>query len=82
LFAPPVDEFELVVIDVTVPVDLPSGPQLLLCLHGELTVEGREGQVSAREGQAVVAGERDGSLIVRGTGRVVVGRSASASVEG
>jgi mannose-6-phosphate isomerase len=81
LYAPPVDEFELVVADVTGPVDLPAGPQVLLCLHGELTIEGDQGQVTAREGQAVVAGDRDGRLSVRGSGRLVVGRGAGTLAE-
>ena len=85
LFAPPVAEFELVVTDVADrSAEFTAGAQVLLCLTGEVTVRTAGGQETVvPAGRAIVAGDRDGAIVVEGRGRVVVGRSAGeASAEG
>ncbi len=76
LFAPPVDDFALALVQTSVDhpegVALPaSGHRLVLCTHGEVeVVDERGGRERLRRGDSVYAGPDDGVLRVVGDGEV------------
>jgi mannose-6-phosphate isomerase len=75
LLAPPVEEFELSVCAVEEPRDVtvPSAPQIVLCLDGD--VEATAGaRTSLSRGQSIFVPERAGELTLTGAGRVAIGR--------
>ncbi|HET6652627.1 MAG TPA: mannose-6-phosphate isomerase, class I [Nocardioides sp.] len=76
VFTPPVDEFELAVLPIQADgVTLREGPQLLLCLDGELQVSTTAGRAHLPAGTAVFVGGNEERVDVTGKGRLVVGRT-------
>ncbi len=75
VFSPPVDEFELVVVEVTGSSQLPTRPQIVLCLEGQVHVRSHDGEVLLTSGQAAFVRGTETSVHLDGRARVVVGRT-------
>ncbi|MGA9747409.1 MAG: mannose-6-phosphate isomerase, class I [Nocardioides sp.] len=75
VFSPPVDEFELVVVEVTGSSQLPTRPQIVLCLEGQVHVRSHDGEVLLTSGQAAFVRGTETSVQLDGRARVVVGRT-------
>ena len=83
---PPVPDFALSRVEVSnVPVTLsrepsdPVGPEVLLCLNGEVTVSSDGGDVSLRGGQSAFVSASASPAVLAGTGQVyraTVGRAS------
>lgn len=75
VFYAPVDDFELSVTDVADDGRHPlpgRGPRVLLCLDGSMTVSTSEdGELTLGRGEAAFVPAADGTLSVRGAGRLV-----------
>lgn len=72
----PIDDFQLSVTTVTGAGDrehvIPgSGPRILLCLEGEVSVRGERGEATLAAGRALYVPAHDGAVTVRGEGRLV-----------
>ena len=76
VFTPPVDEFELAVLRVHGhDVPLREGPQLLLCLEGQLSASTNAGRLDLPAGSVVFVAGSEECVTVTGQGRLVVGRT-------
>lgn len=75
VFYAPVDDFELSVTHVLDEIDHPlpgRGPRIVLCLDGQATLIGRQGDdLVLRRGESAFVPAEDGPLSVRGPGVVV-----------
>ncbi|HET6652621.1 MAG TPA: mannose-6-phosphate isomerase, class I [Nocardioides sp.] len=74
-FTPPVEEFELAVVEVHDEVRLESAPQVVLCLDGQVKVSTGDGTEDLPTGTAVYVGGGEGDSSVSGRGRVAIGRT-------
>lgn len=77
VLAPPVNEFELEVVDLEDDEVTSDGgrPVIVLCLQGEASVTCSSGDQTLRHGQAVFAEAADGALTLCGTGRLAIART-------
>lgn len=80
VMAPPVDEFVLVVrsVDGDEPVT-GAGPMIVLCLGGDVRVSTSRRAENLTPGQSVFVEAADGPVRLRGSGRIVLGRTPSAA---
>jgi mannose-6-phosphate isomerase len=77
LLSPPVDEFELVIVDVDADDATADDarPLIVLCLAGEVNVAAKDVTCLLGGGQAVFVEESDGTATLSGSGRVAVART-------
>lgn len=75
--SPPVDEFELVIVDVAhqQPITDDARPVIVLCLDGEVRIATARTTASLGRGESVFVDESDGRLTLHGMGRVALGRT-------
>ncbi|MFD1825291.1 MULTISPECIES: mannose-6-phosphate isomerase, class I [Mumia] len=74
IFAPEVDEFALAVatVDGVDGTQLPgTGPRIVLCVDGEVSVQADAGPVALTAGRSAFTGRGTGPVCVRGAGTVV-----------
>ena len=76
MFHAPVDDFDLAITNLTGETrsSLPlagSGPRVLLCIDGELTLTSARGTLTLRLGDSAFVRADDGGLVVQGSGTLV-----------
>ena len=77
LLSPPVDEFELAVVEVeaTASTTDDARPVIVLCIDGAVTVTTAHSAELLTKGQSVFVDEAEGRLTLLGDGRVALGRT-------
>lgn len=82
IFSPPVAEFELMVAEVDLSADLSirSGPQVVLCLDGEVSVTSSCDSLLLSKGGAAFVTGSESDIAIAGAGRVAVGRTPTPQI--
>ncbi len=77
VFSPPVDEFELALVEVEADgsVEVPTRPQIALCLEGRVRVSSALGELDLAAGQSAYVSGTEPSVHLTGCGRVALGRT-------